>query len=84
MRRKLKTNRVGAVQIASNMYIAQKYGTVLLYSYETPVAGEDHNGKFRTDKHYSSTTTRHINKWLDGVLAKEQPQEYFDSLCAGF
>ena len=58
MRRTLKTNRVGAVQIASNMYIKQKYGTVFLYSYETPVAGEDHNGKFRTDKHYSSTTSR--------------------------
>ena len=66
MRRKLKTNRVGAVQIASNMYITQKYGTVLLYSYETPVAGEDQNGKFRTDTQYSSTTTRHINKWLGG------------------
>ena len=60
MRRKLKTNRVETVQIASNMYIAQKYN-VLLYSYETPVR-EDHNASFWTDTHYSSTTTRHINK----------------------
>ena len=71
MRRTLKTNRVGAVQIASNMYIKQKYGTVLLYSYETPVAGEDHNGKFRTDKFYSKTTSAHINKWLGGKLLEK-------------
>ena len=76
MRRKLKTNRVGAVQIASNMYIAQKHGTVLLYSYETPVAGEDHNGKFRTDKFYSKTTSAHINKWLGGkTVGKIIPQD---------
>ena len=42
------------------------------------------NGYERTSKKWSVTTSRHINKWLDGVLAKEQPQEYFDSLCAGF
>ena len=76
MRRTLKTNRVGAVQIASNMYIAQKYGTVLLYSYETPIAGEDHNGKFRTDKFYSKTTSAHINKWLGGkTVGKIIPQD---------
>ena len=76
MRRKLKTNRVGAVQIASNMYIAQKHGTVLLYSYETPVAGEDHNGKFRTDQFYSTTTSKHINKWLGGkTVGKIIPQD---------
>ena len=76
MRRKLKTNRVGAVQIASNMYIAQKHGTVLLYSYETPEAGEDHNGKFRTDKFYSKTTSAHINKWLGGKnVGKIIPQD---------
>ena len=76
MRRKLKTNRVGAVQIAPNMYIAQKYDTVLLYSYETPVAGEDHNGKFRTDKFYSKTTSAHINKWLGGkTVGKIVPQD---------
>ena len=57
-------------------------GTSVLFSYSTPVAALTDNGYYRTSTKYSSTTTRHINKWLDGVLAKEQPQEYFNSLCA--
>ena len=65
--KKVKTNRAGAVQIASNMYVtAKNNGTILLYSYETPVAREDHNGAFKTSAKFSSTTTRHINKWLGG------------------
>jgi hypothetical protein len=66
--KKVKTNKVGAVQIAPNMYVKENNGTILLYSYETPVAGEDHNGAFRTDTQFSSTTTRHINKWLGSLL----------------
>ena len=26
------------------------------------------------------TTSRHINRWLDGVTADEKPQEFFDNL----
>ena len=53
-------------------------GTSVLFSYSTPVAALTDNGYYRTSKKWSVTTTRHINKWLDGVLAKEQPQEFFD------
>jgi len=39
----------------------------ILYSYETPVAVLHANGSvFQTDQKYSTTTTRHINKFLDG------------------
>ena len=55
-------------------------GTSVLFSYSTPVAALTDNGYYRTSKKWSVTTTRHINKWLGGVLAKDQPQEYFDSL----
>ena len=72
-------------QIASNMtQLDLSDGTSVLFSYRTPVAALTENGYTRTSKKWSVTTSRHINKWLDGVLAKEQPQEYFDSLCAGF
>jgi hypothetical protein len=57
-------------------------GTTVFFSYRTPVACLTDNGYYRTSKKWSVTTSRHINKWLGGVLAKEQPQEYFDSLCA--
>lgn len=37
----------------------------LLFSYETPVAGWDKNGPFKTEKKFSAITTRHINKYFD-------------------
>lgn len=53
-------------QIGSNMTEMTVNGTSILFSYETPVAGYDNQGAFRTDQHYSSTTTKHINKYLGG------------------
>lgn len=53
----------------------------VLYSYNTPVAchaaGE---GYYRTATRHSKTTSRHINTWLDGEIARERPQAYFDNL----
>ena len=57
-----------------------KNGDSVFFSYRTPVASLTANGYYKTSKKWSVTTSRHINKWLGGVLAKEQPQEYFDSL----
>jgi len=55
---------------------------VVLFSYQTAVAvlvkGE---GWYRTDQRYSVTTSRHINKWLDGVEAKTVPQAEIDRLA---
>ena len=36
----------------------------IFFSYSTAVAGLDEKGFYRTDKFYSSTTTKHINAWL--------------------
>ena len=68
---------------ANRTQINLKNGDSVFFSYRTPVACLTENGYYRTSKKWSVTTTRHINKWLDGVLAKEQPQEYFDSLVVG-
>ncbi|NDC88166.1 MAG: hypothetical protein EB075_05065 [Bacteroidetes bacterium] len=41
-------------------------GTEVLFSYQTPVAAlVPGRGWMRTDKFYSITTSRHINKWLE-------------------
>tara|TARA_Y100001970_G_scaffold293918_1_gene444609 strand:- start:6491 stop:6769 length:279 start_codon:yes stop_codon:yes gene_type:complete len=72
-------------QIASNMtQLDLANGTSVLFSYRTPVACLSDNGYYRTSKYWSVTTSRHINKWLGGVLAKEQPQEFFNGLCNDF
>ena len=68
--------------IASNMtQLDLPNGYQVLFSYQTPVACLSDNGYYRTATKWSSTTTRHINKWLDGVLAKEQPRSFFDELA---
>jgi hypothetical protein len=62
----MKINNVG-----SNMTeLATNSGAVVLFSYSTPVAAMLPSGQYiKTDKKYSATTTRHVNKWLQGVSA---------------
>ena len=52
----------------------------VLISYETPVAACINGEYYRTSTKWSATTSKHINKWLDGVIAGEKPQEFFDNL----
>ena len=68
--------------IASNMTEVETDRATVLFSYQTPVACcmTDGSGFFRTSKRWSVTTSRHINKWLDGAQALERDQSFFDSL----
>ncbi|MGA1047646.1 MAG: hypothetical protein ACO3UU_06525 [Minisyncoccia bacterium] len=57
--------------VASNMTeLYLNNGTIVLFSYETPVAAITfkngcHDKILKTNKKWSNTTTRHINKWFD-------------------
>ena len=66
--------------IASNMTEVETKDARILFSYRTPVAayifGE---GFVKTEKYWSVTTSRHINKWC-ARDAKEIPQSRLDSL----
>jgi len=57
-------------------------GTEVFFSYETPVAGYSNElGYVKTEQWYSSTTTRHINKYLDGITnCAEVSQETINNL----
>ena len=67
--------------IGSNMTELETPTNAILFSYKTPVACRDSGGNYyRTKQYFSKTTSRHINKWLDGVQAREMSQEYFDNL----
>jgi hypothetical protein len=63
-------------QIGSNQTeLTLPCGAVVLFSYETPVAAQLASGGFvRTEQKWSVTTSRHINKWLQGIDAQEVPQ----------
>jgi hypothetical protein len=72
--------------LAANMTELEISGWKILFSYSTPVAAMHighHPGVFRTSYKWSVTTTRHINKWLDGREdVYLRPQEFFDNLIA--
>ena len=68
--------------IASNMTEVETSEARILFSYRTPVAayvfGE---GFVRTEKWWSVTTSRHINKWIGkDVTTEEVSQTYLENL----
>lgn len=75
--------------IASNMTEIEIGNKTILVSYKTPVAFHEAGvGYAKTNKYWSVTTSRHINKWLkmkgydasrgDGL--REVPQDELDNL----
>ena len=71
--------------IASNMTEVDTSEARILFSYRTPVAayvfGE---GYVRTEKWWSVTTSRLINKWIGkDVTTEEVSQTYLDNLVQG-
>jgi hypothetical protein len=72
-------------QIASNMTVLYRNGDEILFSYQTPVAVYDSKNLryLKTEYKWSSTTSRHITKWLDGVKAEPVPQDFINSFVEG-
>ena len=56
-------------------------GTEVFFSYSTPVAGYSNKlGFVKTKQWYSSTTTRHINKYLGNLKHSEVSQDTINNL----
>lgn len=73
----LELNPIGSNQ--NEVIIGSK---TILFSYKTPVAYYDaETGSFyKTSKKWSSTTSKHVNKWLGGARAEEVSQDLLDAL----
>lgn len=72
--------------VGSNMTEVEAGNALVLFSYSTPVAARYMNPAgeteyIKTSKKWSATTSRHINKWLDGVAAREVSQDFMDALA---
>lgn len=54
----------------------------VVFSYETPVAGWDDQGAFKTDTKFSATTSKHIRKALGAAFdnARVLPQSQIEGL----
>jgi len=69
--------------IGSNMSELEVGGKSILFSYQTPVAGYDDQGAFRSEDFFSVTTSKHINKYLGGKdVGRTVPQTYIEGLVA--
>ena len=72
----MKLNQIAANQTELDMGFAQVF-----FSYNTPVAARLTDGSLvRTAERYSVTTTKHINKWLQGCDALTVSQDRIDCL----
>ena len=72
----MKLINIGSNQTEIDLGFAQVF-----FSYETPVAARLTDGSLvRTDERYSVTTTKHINKWLQGCDALTVSQDRIDCL----
>ena len=70
--------------IASNMTEIETDDARILFSYRTPVAAYVFGvGYVKTDKWWSVTTSRHINKWIGNCTTREVSQTYLDNLVQG-
>ena len=71
--------------IASNMTEVETSEARILFSYRTPVAAYVFGrGYVKTEKWWSVTTSRHINKWIGkDVTTEEVSQTYLDNLVQG-
>ena len=73
-------------QLAANMTEVELGDFTILFSYETPVAAHEAGvGVFKTDKKWSATTSKHINKWMARhgfSKAEEKEQKFFDTLVS--
>ena len=68
-------------QVKSNVTELTIGETTIMFSYQTPVAGYDDQGAFRTGQHYSVTTSRQINQYLGGKeVGRTVSQDYINSL----
>jgi len=73
----MKLRRIGYNQTV----VEYNNGSEVFFSYDTPVAARLQDYEYlRTEDFYSKTTSRHINKYLDGVIAKKVSQQTINNL----
>ena len=73
----MKLRRIGYNQTV----VEYNNGSEVFFSYDTPVAARLQDYEYlRTQDFYSKTTSRHINKYLDGVNAQKVTQQTINNL----
>jgi hypothetical protein len=64
--------------IGPNCHVLEDYNIRILFSYCVPVAAWIEGvGRFKTFEKFSTTTSKHINAWINGSPVDSVPQEFF-------
>jgi len=70
---------------ANQNQVTSSNGTIVLMSYETPVAAFiPGQGVIRTSKKWSATTSKHINKWLQQFSPNVTITEVYQSVLDNY
>lgn len=65
--------------LGSNKTVLHTNKGMVFYSYNTPVAAIIDGKEYKTNKKWSSTTSKHINSFVS-KQAEEKDQNFFDNL----
>ena len=83
MKNRLKLKPIGSNHSELTYRNENGEDITILFSYQTPVAGYDEHGAFRTDEKFSRTTSKHINKYLGGKdVGRTIPQADIEGMVA--
>ena len=74
-RYKMKLKRISA----NETEIKFNEETIVFFSYDTPVAAKVGVKYYRTEEKHSSTTSKHLNRWLEDVKCVLKPQSWFEN-----
>jgi hypothetical protein len=76
----MRVNNIGNNEtevIFNEALIDRTKEAIFFFSYGTPVAAKVGHKYYKTEEKFSTTTSRHMNKWLEGVQCEVQPQSWF-------
>jgi hypothetical protein len=76
----MKINQIGTNMTELDFSNTNTPQRSVMFSYDTPVAGWDEQGAFRTDFEFGGTTTKHINKYLGKGIGRIVSQSWIESL----
>lgn len=69
-------------RIGNNETAVYINGKCIFYSYNTAVAGHAGGTLYKVNRFYSVTTSKHVNRWLDGreytAVTEEEFKRIFD------
>ena len=81
--KKLRLKQIGSNKTELTYRNENGEDITILFSYQTPVAGYDEHGAFRTDEKFSVTTSKHINQYLGGKdVGRTIPQVDIEGMVA--